>query len=84
MEDTKLRVVQQSLTLISYFAMTLLLVVLGLSFWVASLFFQLGSYRKIINCGSFDTYAQALQAYNGGDKKLDHNGNGIPCESLVI
>lgn len=84
MEDTKLTVVQQSLSSISYFAMALLLVVLCLSFWIASLFFQLGNSRKIENCGSFDTYAQAVRSFNAGNKKLDHNGNGVPCESLII
>lgn len=34
-------------------------------------------------CGDFTTYQQALQAYNAGNKRLDHNRNGVPCETLL-
>lgn len=34
-------------------------------------------------CASFTTYQQALQAFNMGNTGLDHNKNGIPCQSLL-
>lgn len=34
-------------------------------------------------CGSFSTYQEALRAYNTGNTALDHNGNGVPCETLL-
>lgn len=34
-------------------------------------------------CASFVNYQQAVQAYNAGNTALDHNKNGIPCESLL-
>lgn len=34
-------------------------------------------------CASFSSYGEALQAYNAGNKGLDHNRNGYPCETLL-
>lgn len=44
---------------------------------------RLNDSRIIINCGSFSSYKDALRAYNMGDRALDHNHNGVPCESLI-
>lgn len=68
---------------ITYLAITLLMM---FAFAVATVFIffvKLSEAREIVNCASFGSYAEAVQAYNAGEKKLDHNHNGIPCESLV-
>lgn len=44
-------------------------------------FIRLNDSRPILNCGSFNSYADALQALPA-NHKLDRNHNGIPCERL--
>lgn len=64
--------------------MILLLVVLGLLFWVAALFFQLDHSRKIENCAAFNSYGEALQFVTDNPsyaKRLDKNHDGRPCET---
>lgn len=34
-------------------------------------------------CGDFTTYQEALQAFNAGNTGLDHNKNGVPCQTLL-
>lgn len=49
---------------------------------MASLFFiRLNESRIIVNCHSFNSYAEALQAFPK-HSGLDKNHNGIPCEEL--
>lgn len=36
-----------------------------------------------VTCASFSSYGEALEAYNAGNKALDHNHNGVPCETLL-
>lgn len=57
-----------------------LLVVFLLFVLVSSLYFiRLNDSRLILNCGSFNSYADALKALPQ-HPKLDKNHNGIPCE----
>lgn len=39
--------------------------------------------RPIANCGIYTTYQEAVRAYNAGNHSLDHNKNGVPCETLL-
>lgn len=34
-------------------------------------------------CVDFATYKAAIEAYNAGNTGLDHNKNGVPCQSLL-
>lgn len=55
---------------------------------VVLLFFPVYTYSmkhlmlKQDTCADFKTYVQAKQAYDEGEKYLDRNGDGIPCNSL--
>lgn len=70
--------------MVEFFALILLMVIIGLLFWVLMLWIDLKNSRPIVNCHSFSTYNEALRAYNAGNKRLDGGKhNGVPCESLV-
>lgn len=67
-----------------YLAISLLI---ALSFALVTcfiLFIRLNEIKAAkATCRSFSSYGEALQAFNGGDRRLDHNKNGYPCESLI-
>ena len=34
------------------------------------------------NCGSFASCSEAVESYDSGNRKLDRDKDGIPCEKL--
>lgn len=69
---------------ITYLAIGLLFI-LAVSVCLDFMFFVQLSEVKVAKstCASFGSYGEALQAYNAGNRRLDHNHNGYPCESLL-
>lgn len=67
-----------------YLALFLLLVA-SMSLVANFMFFIRLSETKVAKatCASFSSYAEALQAYNAGNRSLDHNRNGFPCQLLL-
>lgn len=69
---------------ITYLAIGILFA-LAVSLVANFMFFVRLSETKVAKqtCASFGSYADALQAYNKGNTRLDKNHNGFPCEYLL-
>lgn len=69
---------------ITTIALVLLVVVAVEAVGLFGFFLRESQMKPVVTCASFSTYADALQAYNAGNKKLDGGKrNGIPCENLL-
>lgn len=68
----------------SNFADALLVALMGLLiFGLAFLnVWQFLSPKGKPTCSSFGSYQDALDSFDNGNKKLDWDGDGIPCEDL--